>query len=459
MTSDPRPGNDRVPTHLARILGLGFGVAVIFGGTVGVGILRLPGTIAGQLNNYWLILLAWVIGGVYALLGAVSVAELGAAMPQAGGFYVYSKRVFGPATGFAMGWADWLNNCAVVAYGASAAAEYVVALVPGLLGSKAIVQTAIALGLLSLFCCLHWFGLRLSSGIQKLTSSVTAITFIALAVACLLHTGTQQIPAPQAPAQAIGFIAMLAPIVAALRAIIVTYDGWYEAIYFTEEDTDAARHLPKAMIGGVLLVMGLYLLMNLAFLHVLSIPALAASKLPAADAASIVFPAWSRGLGSQFVTVLSLLTLLSLMNAVLLGAPRILFAIGRDGLFSENAARVSTGGTPRPAMLVSAGLAAAFVASGRFEDIIAVAAILVALMYCVNYVAVIVLRRREPQLLRPFRAWGYPWTTTLVLVGSIAFLIADVHDDPISAIRAAVLLVIAIPTYAWMRRRIKFRGV
>jgi len=463
MASDSRPAIEIAPTHLARILGLGFGVAVIFGGTVGVGILRLPGVIAGELNNFWLILLAWIIGGVYALLGAVSVAELGAAMPQAGGFYVYSKRAFGPATGFAMGWADWLNNCAVVAYGASAAAEYVVALAPGLFGSKAIVQTGIALGLLLLFCCLHWFGLRLGSGIQKLTSSVTAVTLIALAVACLLHASARQFPAAQASSHAAGFIAMLAPIVAALRAIIVTYDGWYEAIYFTEEDTDAARHLPKAMIGGVLLVMSLYLLMNLAFLHVLSIPELAASKLPAADAARIVFPAlsgfWSGNLGGQFVTVLSLLTLLSLINAVLLGAPRILFAIGRDGLFSESAARVSTGGTPRPAMLISAGLAAAFVASGRFEDIIAVAAILVALMYCVNYVAVIVLRRREPQLIRPFRAWGYPWTTALVLLGSIAFLVADVRDDPVSAVRAAVLLVIAVPTYAWMRRRMKHSAV
>src|SRR5271163_1329519 len=102
-------------TSLRRILGLGFGLAVIFGGTVGVGILRLPGTIAGQLGGFWPIMLVWLLGGGYALLGAISVAELGAAMPQAGGFYIYSKRAFGPAAGFAMGWSDWLNNCAVIA--------------------------------------------------------------------------------------------------------------------------------------------------------------------------------------------------------------------------------------------------------------------------------------------------------------------------------------------------------
>src|SRR5271170_4974236 len=117
---------------LSRILGLGFGIAVIFGGTVGVGILRLPGAIAGQLGSFWPIMLVWAAGGCYSLLGAISVAELGTAMPQAGGFYVYSKRAFGPAMGFAVGWADWLCNCAGIAYAAVAAAEYFVALIPAI---------------------------------------------------------------------------------------------------------------------------------------------------------------------------------------------------------------------------------------------------------------------------------------------------------------------------------------
>jgi basic amino acid/polyamine antiporter, APA family len=433
-------------TSLSRILGLGFGIAVIFGGTVGVGILRLPGAIAGQLRSFWPIMLVWAAGGFYALLGAISVAELGTAMPQAGGFYIYSKRAFGAPAGFAMGWADWLNNCAVVAFGAVAAAEYLGALVPRMAAR----QTSVALALLFLFSALHWTGLRLSSSMQKLTSSVTAITFLVLAAACLLHPAPANTAIVSAGfAKDVGLLPMLVPLVAALRAILVTYDGWYEAIYFTEEDTDVSKHLPKAMIGGVVMVTGLYLLMNLAFLHVLSIPALAVSKLPAADAASIVFPAWS----GTFVTVLSLLTLLSLIGAVLLGAPRILLAIGRDGLFTERAAHVGAGGTPRLALLLSAATAAIFIASGKFEDIIAVAAILVAAMYCVNYLAVIVLRIREPQMARPFRAWGYPVTTVLVLSGSLLFLVAAVHDDPRSAVRALGLLAVAVPVYTWMRQR------
>ncbi|WP_263356270.1 APC family permease [Acidicapsa ligni] len=449
-----RTGNSRASNHLKRILGLGFGVAVIFGGTVGVGILRLPGMIAEQLQSEWLILLVWVLGGIYALLGAVSVAELGVAMPQAGGFYVYSRRAFGPGTGFAMGWTDWLNNCAVIAYGAVAAAEYIASLLPGVTEQDTTLQKGIALGLLALFCGLHWLGLRVSSGIQKITSVVTAVTFVVLAVACFLHPRVPHVArfwgAGTAPGWA-GWMALLVPMVAALRAIMVTYDGWYAAIYFTEEDTDAAKHLPRLMISGVLVVMGLYLLMNLAFLHVLSIPEMANSRLPAAEAARLVLPAWS----GKFVTVLSLLTLLGLINAVLLGAPRILLAIGRDGLFSRRAAWVSENGTPGVALLLSAAMAAVFLVSGRLEEIIAVAAILVAGMYCVNYIAVFRLRSREPRLKRPFRAWGYPLSTGVVLAGSLVFLVAAIHDDPLSAAKALVLLMIAVPAYLWMRGRAK----
>jgi APA family basic amino acid/polyamine antiporter len=143
---------------------------------------------------------------------------------------------------------------------------------------------------------------------------------------------------------------------------------------------------------------------------------------------------------------------LSLTNALLLGATRILFAVGRDGLFA-GAAMVAQGGTPRTALLGTAGMAALIVLSGRFDDIVAVAAILMASAYCVNYVALIVLRIREPEMARPFRAWGYPVTTGLVLAGSMAFLVVDVRQDPVSAVRAAVLLGFAAPVYLWKRRR------
>jgi APA family basic amino acid/polyamine antiporter len=439
-------GQARNARGLVRILGLAFGLAVVFGGTVGVGILRLPGEIAGRLNSVSLILLVWVVGALYTVLGAVSLSELGAALPQAGGFYVYSRRAFGPAAGFVMGWADWMSNCISIAYAAVAAAEYLLALMPAAYVKFAWAATAIALGLLAGFAALQWFGLRLSSTVQKVTSSVTAVTFLVLAGACLLHHKAAYGAASAGAAAPVAHGGLRA-LIAVMPAIVVAYDGWYEAIYFTEEDRDPARHLPRAMIGGVGLILTLYLVMNVAFLHVLPLEVLGASKLAAADAARVVFPAWS----GTFVTVLSLLTLLGLMHALLLGAPRILFALGRDGLF-RGAWRVDAAGTPRVGLMATAAMTAVLIATGKFDQIIGVAAVVVAASYGVNYLAVFVLRVREPELQRPFRAWGYPVSTGLVLVGSVAFLMLDLRADRESAWRALVLLALAGPVYWYMRR-------
>jgi APA family basic amino acid/polyamine antiporter len=450
----PTRSSQAPKSQLLRVLDVGFGIAVILGSTIGVGILRLPGMVAGELRNYWLILLVWVLGGSYALLGSFSVTELGAMLPQAGGFYVYARRAFGGFAGFAAGWGDWLNNCAAVAYGSVAAAGFLLVLVPRL----GVSERFIALALIAAFALLHWAGLRLSSLVQKVVSSATALALIFLGAACFLLFRAHPAAAAAAPASAapagsaaasLGFFGMLAALVVALRAVIVTYDGWYAAIYFTEENKNPSRDFPRAMIGGVLIILGLYLFLNLAFLHVLPIPRLAASQLPAADAAQVLFAGWS----GKFITFLSLLTLLGLINSVLLGSTRIIFAIGRDGLFLKSAATVSPGGTPRPAMLFSAIIAAILVATGTFNRIVAIAAIIMVANYCACYVAMIVLRRREPELHRPFRAWGYPWTTGIVLAGSILFLIAAAVSDSHNAVYAAALLAACLPAYALMKRR------
>ncbi len=176
---------------------------------------------------------------------------------------------------------------------------------------------------------------------------------------------------------------------------------------------------------------------------------LAASDLPAADAARVVLP---RG-GAQLVTVIALLTVLSLINAVLLMTPRILFAIGRDGFFTQKAASVSAGGTPRLALGVSSAAAIGMIMSGTFEQIVALAAVLFLLDYISGFSALFVMRRREPDLPRPYRAFGFPYTTGIVLAGSLLILVAAVVGDPRSGIAAALLLIACAPVYAWLSRK------
>ena len=191
------------------------------------------------------------------------------------------------------------------------------------------------------------------------------------------------------------------------------------------------------------------MLINVAILRVLPLPALAASQLPAADAARLVLP---RG-GAEFVTAIALATVLSLINAILLMNPRILFAFARDGLITPKAAAVSAGGSPRAALALSSGAAIALVLSGSFEQIVALAAVAFLICYAAVYAALIVLRHREPELPRPYRAFGYPLSTAVMLLGCLGLLVAAVLEDPRSGIEAALLLIACAALYAWLARR------
>jgi APA family basic amino acid/polyamine antiporter len=438
---------------LTRILGLGFGLAMVFGGTVGVGILRLPGTLAAALGDSRLIVLFWILGGVYSLLGAVAVAELAAMLPEAGGFYVYARRAFGNGPGFVVGWSDWVNQVASLSYGALTAATFMGTLWP----STAVNPRALAIAIIGAFTVLHWAGLRIGSTLTRVISLSVGLMLMVLVVGCFLAAPVTASGAPPPATSAASLpllsLGMLAAVVTALRAVFLTYDGWYSPIYMSEESTQPTLTMPRALIGGTLLVAAMYVLINIAILRVLPLPVLAASQLPAADAARVVLP---RG-GAELVTVISLLTVLSLVNAIMLMTPRILLAIGRDGFFTEKAAIVSAGGTPRVALAVTSGAAAALIMSGTFEQIIAVAAVLFLLNYVSSYVALIVLRRKEPAMPRPYRAFGYPFTTAIVLLGCVLLWGAAIMEDRRSGLFAGLLLIACAPVYAWIAHRRRLR--
>jgi APA family basic amino acid/polyamine antiporter len=236
----------------------------------------------------------------------------------------------------------------------------------------------------------------------------------------------------------------LAGLVAALQAVVITFGGWQSALYFTEEDRDPVRNLPRAMIGGVLAVIVIYLLVNLALLVILPVPNLAGSKLPAADAAQLIIGAH----GGQIITVLSIVSLVPLLNAIMMIGTRILFALGRDRLFWSRTADVNAGGTPGVATLVTTVVAIVLIATGTFQRLIAIAAFFLAVNYAICCLALVVLRRREPATARPFRAWGYPWSAAIVVAGALAFLASALVGDTTSALVATSLLAIGLVGHA-----------
>jgi basic amino acid/polyamine antiporter, APA family len=412
------------------VLGLGFGLAVIVGSTLGVGILRTPGLVAGQLSTPSAVLAVWLVGGLYTLLGAVCFAELGTMLPGAGGYYLYARHAFGRTTGFAVGWTDWLTYCAVLGYVSIGTGEFAAILVPQLGGYVSVVAIAVLVSLVAL----QWAGVQASSQFQQIATAIKFLAFLALVVAAFA------LPHPSAVSGVPASPPSLSGVVIGLQAVIITYGGWQSALYFAEEDRNPSANIPRSMIGGVGAVIGVYLLVNLAILTVLPMADLARSTLPAADAARVVLGPR----GHQIITLLSLVSLPPMLNAVLMIGTRILFALGRDGLLWKRTATVSARGTPTTAMLVTTAVAVGLILSGTFQRLIAITAFFLMLNYAVCCVALVVLRRREPARVRPFVAWGYPWSAIVVLIGAIALLAGTLVGDAANGAAAVGLLAVGV---------------
>jgi APA family basic amino acid/polyamine antiporter len=423
--------------RLLPILGIGFGLAVTVGNAIGAGILRAPGEVAGHLPLVGLYIAAWVVGGLYALLGALQLAELGAMIPRSGGQYVFSRYALGEYPGFIVGWSDWISTAGTAAAVSIVIGEFSVALFPRSGASPVAIATAVVV----IFAIAQWRGIRWGSAIQNVTSLLKALAFVALAIAAfLVSEGASAQAAPKAPAG----IALAAAFVLSLQAVIYTYDGWSAISYFCEEVENPGRDIPRSMIGGVLSVIAIYLLVNLALLAVLPIATLAGQAFAAGTVAGVIFGVW----GDPVFRTITIVSMLSALNSNHLMASRVLFAMSRDGLVTRQAAIVNEGGTPTMALLASTVVALVFVLFGRtFERVITVLAFFFVANYALSFIAVFVLRRREPEKPRPYRAWGYPWTTAMALVGSIAFLIGAIASDTTNSLIALVVLAASYPAF------------
>ncbi len=432
--------------HLLRVLGVGFGLAVIIGNTIGGGIFRAPGTIAQNLPEVWLFLGVWLVAGMYALLGALSLSELGAMLPSSGGQYVFARYALGEYAGFVVGWSDWISTCGSAAAISLVVGSFTGALFPALGSPTAILATASLVAIF--FALLQWRGIRIGSGAQNITSLLKAIAFVVLIGAAFILGGNGSFTAQptHAPAFELG---LFTSIVLSLQAAIYAYDGWTGVIYFSEEVKNPGKDIPRSMIGGVLSIIAIYLLVNLALVYVLPVSKIAGKEFAAGEAANVLFGRH----GDTVFRSLTIVSLLSAINACHLMASRVLFAMSRDGLFFNKVSQVNKGGTPTLALFLGTVVTLVFIVFGQtFEKVITVLAFFFVAMYVLSFISVFVLRSREPEKERPYRVWGYPWTTGLALVGSIAFLIGAIASDTRNSLYALLLLVISFPVFRVLKR-------
>lgn len=441
MTGNPSDDTVRRGQLLA-VLGVGFGLAVTIGNAVGAGILRTPGVIAEHLQTFWPFIAVWIVGALYALLGANALSELGTMVPRSGGQYVFVRHALGDYAGFVVGWSDWISTCGTTAAVAIVVGEYSVALFP-----EARTQHVVALTVVAVFTIVQWIGVRSAGTVQNITSAIKALALAGFIIVCF-WLGTRLPWAPTAVSTDIEG-SLFIPFILALQSVIYTYDGWSAVVYFSEEVKDHGRSIPRAMMSGVVLIGVLYILINLAFLAVVSLPTIAGNNFAAGAVVERLFGS----AGSNVLRALVVLVLLSAVSSNVLMAPRVLFAMASDGLFWRGAREVNKGGTPDIALLISSLLAAGFIVTGTFETVIAILAFFFVANYTLSFVTLFVLRRREPGAARPYRAWGHPYTTGLALIASVLFLIGAAASDPRNSLYAGGLLVLSYPVYLLLRKK------
>ena len=408
--------------HLLRVLGLVFGLAAVVGGVIGQGILRAPGVVAQADSSTTVLLGLWLLGGVLSLLLALPFAELGAAIPSAGGGMDYVGRAFGPTMRVAAAWlllVAWVAAQAMVTY---VVGEFLVRLG---VGGGALSPALLATACLALFFVLNALGTRVAGSIQ--------IGFAALKGALLIGLVVVLFAQPQGDSSGVAMPAgagTLAAYATAIMLIIGACNGWAAVVNYGEEIENPGRAIPRALFGGIAAVTVLYLLVNAAMFHVLDPAALAASDFAAADAAGNVFG----DRGDMVFTAFGVISVGAIANMILMTTTRIAFATARAGILPRRLARVSERGVPLPAMALVAACSAAFILSGTYLALASTSTALQQGTYVLVTLAAIALRRSEPDLARPFRIPAFPLVIGLVMAINLALMAVFVVQDPWNAL-------------------------
>ncbi len=437
---------------LLQVLGIGFGVAVAVGNTISAGIVRTPGDIAARLPNHWLFFSVWIGGALYALVSAFQLAELGAAIPKSGGQYNFSRRAIGDFAGFIVGWGDWLSTCGTTGAVGIVIGEYTAHLFPALDSPDRIRITAVTA--IIFFALLQWKSISFGSKVQNFTTLLKGLAFFAIVVACFVFGGHLRQAAESAPlAQAampavmpVGAV-LITALLFGIQSTIYTYDGWDGVIYFGDEVKDPGKLVPRAIFASLFSIVCIYLMVNAAVLYVLPMSEIAGNKFSLGLAAERVF-----GQHGDFIfRSIMVVALFSSLNALHLMAARVIYAMSRDGLFFRAVSRVNKGGTPTVGLLLSAIVGVAF-AVFSFERVIAMLAFFFVTNYLLSFISLYLLRKNQPTLPRPYLAWGYPWTTFIALLGSVAFLVEAIREDLINSLFTLIALGCSYPAY----RALKF---
>jgi APA family basic amino acid/polyamine antiporter len=435
---------------LIRGLGPLEATTLVVGGTIGSGIFLAPSIVAREVGAPGLSLAVWVVAGILASCGALCYAELSAAIPETGGTYAFVKRIYrSPLLAFLFGWmfffVDGAGGLAAVATAfGSYAGFFLGRLVPYDGASVKLVAVLAIAGLTLLNCA----GLRAGGITQNVVTALKVGTLLAIiAVPFLTGAGSLGRLAPLLPSG--GGSGIWLAVGAAMIPTLFAYNGWTFSTYVAGEIRDPARNLPRSIILGLGTVLVVYLAANVAYIAVLPFDELRGSTLVASDAMQRAVGPW----GAGFVAAAVVVSTFGALNAGILAYPRIGFALARDGLFFKGLERVSERSrVPARTILLQGAIASLFAVSGSYERILSYFAFADYLFFSLAIAGIFLLRRREPELARPYRVWGYPVTPLLFIAISLVYLVTLVGERPIESLVGIGLTLSGVPFYLRWRR-------
>ncbi len=449
--------------ELRRELGLWSAAAIVVGTVIGSGIFLVPSTMVQRVGTPAMVLAVWVFAGVLTLVGALSYAELAAAMPEAGGEYVYLSAAYGPVWGFLYGWTQmWVAKSGSIATLATAFFYYLTNFFPGMDRVFYVVPLPIgphgqplelrwgqlfAMALILFLGVVNYFGVKIGGEVQVAVTGVKVvlILFIIGVGVSVGHAPAVRTAVPSAPVTVAGFFAAL---VAALWA----YDGWNNVSMVASEIHRPRRNLPLALIWGTTAVILIYLLANIAYFSVLSAGEVGASQRVAADMMRRVL---GEG-GASAVSIAAMISIFAALNGSILAGSRVPYALARGGYFFAPAARVQARyGTPGVSILALSGWSALLVLSGRYEQLYTYVIFASWILYGMTTAAVPVLRRKRPEMERPYRTVGYPLVPVLFVLVAGSLVLATLFDSPRESLLGIGLIILGLPFYFhWKRARL-----
>jgi APA family basic amino acid/polyamine antiporter len=442
---------DKTKLALPRILSLWDVVMIVVGGVIGSGIFLSPSEIAAAVPAPLLMLAVWVVGGLFSFFGAVAFAELGAAMPEAGGIYVFLREAYGPLLSFLFGWTLFL----VIDSGsiATLAVAFSSNILPRLVEMTPLVKKIVAAGFVAFLGLVNYIGLRWGSKLQNWTTylKTSAIGIIVLGVV-FFSRGHGHVRNFVDPGAGPFNLPLLGAFGVGLVASLWAYKGWEAATYSAGEVKNPKRDLPLGILVGTLAVIVLYVLANLAYLYIMPVGQIAASE---GRVALDVMQTISGPFLASLITFLILFSILGAANQNMLTSPRVYFAMARDGMFFKRIAEVHPRFlTPHVSIVAITIWAMLLTLTGTFKQLFTYVIFGEWIFFGMTVASVIILRKKRPDLERPYKTWGYPVTPILFVLAAVYVAVGSLLGSFRNAMFGLLIICLGIPAYLYWKRKL-----